>query len=213
MACQIYTHTRVLRETEIHIARSDDWSVNEPRFIIPLSGARAPPGANCHGENTPALICRSTHHQLLGKLRGYAATRLVHASCFSMSSKVVFPVSGDEISLLVSSVFQRNRLRPIRVKRLKYINRESLIFYSFIFKFDVVCDLFIIVYNEKEFSTVAKFWKGFLYWLYMIRKERRHFNIRILIVKLLKCYWEIRFNFSKPFEDPVYKNHRWFSYT
>lgn len=138
VACQIYTHTRVLRETEIHIARSDDWSVNEPRFIIPLSGARAPPGANCHGENTPALICRSTHHQLLGKLRGYAATRLVHASCFSMSSKVVFPVSGDEISLLVSSVFQRNRLRPIRVKGLKYINRESLIFYSFIFKFDAV---------------------------------------------------------------------------
>lgn len=184
MACQIYTHTRVLGETEIHIARSDDWSVNEPRFIIPLSGARAPPGANCHGENTPALICRSTHHQLLGKLRGYAATRLVHASCFSMSSKVVFPVSGDEISLLVSSVFQRNRLR---VKRRKYINRESFIFCPFIFKVSVACDLFIIVYNEKELSTVVKFLKGIIYWLYVIRKER-HFNIRILVIKLFKCY-------------------------
>lgn len=212
MACQIYTHTRVLGETEIHIARSDDWSVNEPRFIIPLSGARAPPGANCHGENTPALICRSTHHQLLGKLRGYAATRLVHASCFSMSSKVVFPVSGDEISLLVSSVFQRNRLRPIRVKRRKYINRESLIFCPFIFKVSVACDLFIIVYNEKELSTVVKFLKGILYWLYVIRKER-HFNIRILVIKLFKCYWEIGSNFSKALEDPVYKNHRCFSYT
>lgn len=136
--------------------------MNEPRFIIPLSGARAPPGANCHGENTPALICRSTHHQLLGKLRGYAATRLVHASCSSMSSKVVFPVSGDEISLLVSSVFQRNRLRPIRVKRRKYINRESLIFCPFIFKVDVACDLFIVVYNEKEHSTVVKFIKEIL---------------------------------------------------
>lgn len=76
-----------------HTPCTDDHSVEEPRFIIPLSGARASSSANCHGENTPALICRLTHHQLLGKLCGYAAVRLVHTSCSSLASKVEFPVS------------------------------------------------------------------------------------------------------------------------
>lgn len=85
------------------------------------------PGANCHGENTPALICRSTHHQLLGKLCGYAAARLVHASCFSMSSKVVFPVSGDEISSHRFRSFSARNSSPrrVRIRGWKYITAES----------------------------------------------------------------------------------------